>query len=112
MTETDPHIHVEQKLLEAGPTMRNMVVSMLGRVTDAPTVVTTGCGIQVPYAMTSTRPESVTCLPCRDHAHREYIRFADQVEHLSQNPGMNVITGADATEAVKRLRDIAKKFSG
>lgn len=112
MSETHPHIHVEQKVLEAGPEVRNLISSMLGRTTDAPSVVTTGCGLQVPYAMTSHRPESVTCLPCREHAHREYLRFSDQIERLGQGPlaGMN-ITGDQRGEAVERLRDLAKRFS-
>ena len=113
MSETDPHIHVEQKVLEAGPTVRNLISSMLGRVTDAPSVVTTGCGLQAPYAMTSHRPESVTCLVCREHAHREYLRFADQVERLGRGPMAAVnITGDQVAEAVERLRDLAKRFSG
>jgi hypothetical protein len=111
MSETDPHIHVERKVLEAGPTVRNVISSMLGRGTDAPSVVTTGCGLQVPYAMTSPRPESVTCLACREHAHREYLRFADQFERLGPVPGMN-ITDDQVTEAAQRLRDLAKRFSG
>ena len=114
MSETDAHIHVAQKVLETGPTARNLIVSMLGRATDAPSVVTTGCGVQVPYAMTSPRPESVTCLACREHAQRECLRFAEQVERLGQAgamPGMN-ITGDQVTEAVERLRDLAKRFSG
>lgn len=113
MSETDPHIHVKQKVLEADATVRNLISSTLGRVTDAPSVVTTGCGLQVRYAMTSPRPESVTCLACREHAHREYLRFADQVERLGQPgpiPGTNV-TGSQVAEAVKRLRDVAKRFS-
>jgi hypothetical protein len=111
MSETDPHIHVAQKVLEAGPTVRNLISSMLGRVTDAPSVVTTGCGLRVPYAMTSPRPESVTCLACREHAHREYLRFAAQFERLGQMPAAN-ITGDQVAEAAERLRDLAKRFSG
>lgn len=111
MSETDPHIHVEQRVLEAGPTVRNLISSMLGRVTDAPSVVTTGCGLRVAYAMTSPRPESVTCLPCREHAHREYLRFAGQFERLDPIPGAD-ITGDQLAEAVQRLRDLAKRFSG
>lgn len=110
MSKTDPHIHVEQKVVQAGSDVRNLIVSTLGRVPDAPSVVTTGCGHQVPYAMTSARPESVTCLACRAHAHREYLRFADQVENLSRMPGMT-ITGDQAATAVARLRDLAKRFS-
>ena len=113
MSETGPHIHVEQKVVEAGPAVRNLISSMLGRATDAPSVVTTGCGLQVSYAMTSHRPESVTCLVCREHAHREYLRFADQVERLGRGPLAAVnMTGDQVAEAVARLRDLAKRFSG
>lgn len=114
MSDTDPHIHVDRKVLEAGPAVRNLLSSVLGRVTDAPGVVTTGCGLDVPYAMTSPRPESVTCLACREHAHREYLRFADQVERLGrpgQIPGTD-ITGDQVAQAVARLRDLARRFAG
>ncbi|MGW7517676.1 hypothetical protein ACWGJ2_19000 [Streptomyces sp. NPDC054796] len=110
VSEGDPHIHVERKVAQAGPDVRNLIGSTLGRVPDAPSVVTTGCGRQVPYAMTSVRPESVTCLACREHAHREYLRFADQVERLSQLPG-TPLTGPDAATAATRLRDLAHRFS-
>jgi hypothetical protein len=109
----DPHIHVQQKVVEAGGGVRSAVTSLLGVATDAPSVVTTGCGLDVPYAMTSIRPESVTCLSCREHAHREYLRFADQVEQLSSPPNL-AITGLDdqqAAEAVARLRDLARRFT-
>ncbi|MEV4049957.1 hypothetical protein AB0J55_02115 [Amycolatopsis sp. NPDC049688] len=113
MSETDPHIHVERKVVEAGPEVRNLISSTLGRATDAPGAVTTGCGLRVPYAMTSVRPESVTCLACREHAHREYLRFAGQIERLGRGPmpGVN-ITGAQLAEAAERLRDLARRFSG
>lgn len=110
MSKTDPHIHVEQKVVQAGFDVRNLIVSTLGRVPDAPSVVTTGCGHQVPYAMTSTRPESVTCLACREHGRREYLGFADQIERLSRMPG-TTITADQAATAVTRLRDLARRFS-
>ncbi|HJP76890.1 MAG TPA: hypothetical protein VJ914_21660 [Pseudonocardiaceae bacterium] len=111
MGEADPHIHVEQNVLASGPSVRNLMSSMLGRVPDAPSVVTTGCGARVPYAMTSARPESVTCLACRAHASREYLRSADQIERLGPLPGMTV-TSDQMANAVERLRDLAKRFSG
>ncbi|GII02137.1 hypothetical protein [Planobispora takensis] len=110
MSETDPHIHVEQKVMRAGAAYRNLIVSMVGRAPDAPSVVTTGCGLRVPYAMTSPRPESVTCLTCREHAHREHLRYAEQVERLSRMPGAPV-TGAQAAEAAQWARDLAQRFS-
>ncbi|WP_169986099.1 hypothetical protein [Microbispora sp. H10836] len=111
MSETDPHIHVGSKVLQAGADYRNLVASSLGRAPDAPDVVTTGCGLQVPYAMTSIRPESVTCLACREHAHREHLRYAEQVERLSRMPGAPV-TGDQAAKAARWARDLAKRFSG
>ncbi|GIH94896.1 hypothetical protein ACFFMN_24715 [Planobispora siamensis] len=110
MSETDPHIHVEQKVMQAGATYRNVITSMVGRAPDAPSVVTTGCGLEVPYAMTSTRPESVTCLACREHACQEYLRFAEQVQRLSRMPGAP-FTGAQGAEAAQWARDVAERFS-
>jgi hypothetical protein len=111
MGETDPHVHVEHKVLSAGPDLRNLMSSMLGRVPDAPSVVTTGCGLKVPYAMTSSRPESVTCLDCREYASREYSAFAAQLDRLGSLPEMNV-TAAQIASAAQRLQDLAKRFSG
>ncbi|SFK13426.1 hypothetical protein [Amycolatopsis sacchari] len=110
MTEDDPHVHVERKVVEAGAAFRGAVGSLLGVVPDAPAVVTTGCGLQVPYANTSTRPESVTCLPCREHARREHLRFAEQVENLSRMPGA-AITREQAAEAVAKHRGLADRFA-
>ncbi|MGW5053657.1 hypothetical protein [Actinokineospora sp. NPDC004072] len=109
---TDPHIHVERKVLESGTTIRNLISSTLGRATDAPTSVTTGCGLQVPYAMTSPRPESVTCLPCREHAEQEYLRFADQFERLGRTPGLPGVdvSATQLAQAVAQLRDLAARF--
>ncbi len=52
------HIHVDRKVLQAGATYRNLLVSSTGLVPDEPTVVTTGCGVEVPYAQTSVHPEA------------------------------------------------------
>lgn len=113
MTEADPHIHVEQKVLEGGPATRNLISSALGRAIDAPTVVTTGCDLQVPYAMTSHRPESVTCLACREYAHAQYLRAAEQIAHLGRGPLPGVeVSGDQVAGAVERLRDLARRFAG
>ncbi|MFI6515240.1 hypothetical protein ACIBF1_06705 [Spirillospora sp. NPDC050679] len=111
MSEADPHVHVEQKVVQAGAAFRNVIASSLGFVPDAPGVVTTGCGVRVPYAMTSPHPESVTCLACREHAHREHLRFAEQVERLGRMPG-TPLTGDQATKAADWARERAERFSG
>lgn len=110
MDDTDPHIHVDRKVVEAGADFRNVITSTLGAAPDAPTVVTTGCGRRVPYAMTSPHPERVTCLPCREHAIREYLRFAEQVAMLSRMPG-GPVTKSQAADAVERCREQARRFA-
>ncbi|MDG4795685.1 hypothetical protein [Micromonospora sp. WMMD1082] len=111
MSQINPHIHVEQNVVRAGADVRNAMTLLFG-ATDAPGVVITGCGLEVAYAMTSARPDSVTCLPCLEHACREHRRFADQVERMSRMPGVNInITDDQAAEAAKRHRDLARKFS-
>ncbi|WP_229874347.1 hypothetical protein [Amycolatopsis deserti] len=57
--------------------------------------------------MTSTRPESVPCLPCREHAHREHRRLAEQIEHLGDAAGAPM-----SGQAAHRLRDLARRYSG
>jgi hypothetical protein len=106
LVEGDPHIHIAWRVWEAGAVMRNLSVALVGRAPDAPSVVATGCGIQVPYAMTSSEPEAVTCLPCREHGHREYMRFAEQVERML--PGANVHVSAEDAE---RIREFARRYS-
>ncbi|TDV53924.1 hypothetical protein [Actinophytocola oryzae] len=108
--DADPHIHVDRRVVEARADFRGALSSVLGAVPDAPGIVTTGCGIQAGRAMTSTRPESVTCLPCRDHAHRQYLELADQIEKL-RGAGM-AVSGEDLDLAVLRLREMAERFGG
>jgi hypothetical protein len=111
VTPADPHIHVQRTVLRDAAEVRNVLASTWGLAADAPKVVTTGCGLEVPFAMTSPHPESVTCLACREHAHREHLRYAEQIEHLSQMPGA-IVTADQATTAAKWHRDVAARFSG
>ncbi|WP_305789240.1 hypothetical protein [Symbioplanes lichenis] len=104
----DPHIHVEARL-GGEAVARNMLAATFGLVGDAPREVETGCGLRVPYAMTSTRPGSVTCLPCREHARREHERAAEQVVRLAAMPG-SVVTPAQAAEAATAHRELARQF--
>jgi hypothetical protein len=109
MDELDPHIHVESRM-NADGMVRNLLASSFGLVGDLPSVVTTGCELRVPRAMTSTRPESVTCLACREHAHHQYLRFAEQVEQLSAMPGVE-ISGDQARRAAAEYRDLATRYA-
>ncbi|MET9352894.1 hypothetical protein ABZY14_07725 [Streptomyces sp. NPDC006617] len=110
MSGNDPHIHVESKVPAGDAAVRNVLASAFGLAADLPGAVTTGCGLRVPYAMTSARPDRVTCLACREHARREHLRFADEVERLSRMPGSAI--GADRGKlAADGQRDLAQRFS-
>ena len=111
MGENDPHIHVEAKVVRGEAAVRTMLAATFGLAGDLPSTVVTGCGLRVPYAMTSPRPDRVTCLPCRDHARTEHLRFADEIERLGRSPGSSV-TAAEAARVAQRHREIAEGFSG
>lgn len=110
MSGNDPHIHVESKVVHGDAAVRDVMASTFGLAGDLPSLMTTGCGLRVPYAMTSTRPDRVTCLACRDHARREHLRFAEEVERLSRMPG-SAVSPAQGRLAADRHRDLARRFS-
>jgi hypothetical protein len=101
-----PHIHVERNL-NRDAKARDLLASAFGLVADSPAEVTTGCGELVAYAMTSARPESVTCLPCREHAVRWHLRAAtDMAEPGWFSPGVSITVarpgGSADTRAARR----------
>ncbi|MGW2050249.1 hypothetical protein ACWCPF_34505 [Streptomyces sp. NPDC001858] len=110
MGGNDPHIHVEANVVHGGAVVRNMVASTFGLVGDLPSVVATGCGLRVPFVMTSPRSDRVTCLACREHARREHLRFAEQIERLSRMPG-STISPAQGKLAADKHRDLAQGFA-
>jgi hypothetical protein len=110
MGGNDPHIHVESKVVHRDAAVRNLVASTFGLAGDLPSLVTTGCGLRVPYAMTSPRPDHVTCLACREHARVEHLRFAEEVERLGGMPGSTISAGQTKL-AADRHRDLAEEFS-
>lgn len=106
----DPHIHVESRVVHGHAAVRNAMASTFGLAGDLPSLVATGCRQRVPYAMTSSRPDSVTCLACREHARLEHLRFAEQVERLGGMPG-SAISTVQAKQAADAHRDLADRFS-
>ncbi|MFE2186484.1 hypothetical protein [Streptomyces sp. NPDC059455] len=107
----DPHIHVESKVVRGVAAVRELMASTFGLAGDLPSLVEIGCGLRAPYAMTSPRPESVTCLACREHARQEHLRFADEAERLGGMAG-STISMAEAKPAADRHRELAERFSG
>ncbi|MFE0418303.1 hypothetical protein [Streptomyces tendae] len=110
MSGDDPHVHVTATVPSDDAAVRNVLASTFGLAGDLPGVVTTGCGPRVPYAATSARPDRVACLPCREHARREHLRSADEVERLSGLPG-SAISPAQGRLASAPHRDLAGRFS-
>ena len=104
----DPHIHVESGL-RSRAVERDLMASLFGLAADLPVEVGTGCGVRVPFAMTSTQPDSVTCLPCREHAGERHRQLADQVATLGVGPG-SPFGGTDLAAAADAHRDIARRF--
>ena len=74
----DPHVHVEKTPMPGFGHMaiRTLITDAVGLVPDLPKTVGTGCGVRRPLAMTSTRPEAITCLACRDWAREQYLTWA------------------------------------
>ena len=74
----DPHVHAEKTPMPGfgHAATRDPIVRATGLVPDLPKTVGTGCGVRRPIAMTSTVPERVTCLACRDWARAEYLLWA------------------------------------
>ncbi|MFI9757139.1 hypothetical protein ACIHFB_04270 [Streptomyces sp. NPDC051963] len=110
MSGQSDHIHVDAKAVRDSAATRNILAAGFGLAADLPATVTTGCGLRVPYAMTSSRPESVTCLPCREHAARHHLRMAEDIERLSAMAG-STLPRDDAERAAASLRDVARRFS-
>ena len=111
MDGADPHIHVEQSATRHDARVRNLLAGTFGLVGDLPETAATGCGLRVPYAMTSERPESVTCLACREHGRAQHLRLAEEIERLGAMPG-SVVTGAQAGLVAEHHRDLARRFAG
>ncbi|MFJ8632052.1 hypothetical protein [Streptomyces sp. NPDC093568] len=111
MAGADQHVHVERSVIRGDATVRNLLAGTFGLVGDLPETVATGCGLRVPYAMTSSRPESVTCLACREHGRAEHLRLAGQIERLGAMPGA-VVGGAEAGRVAEHHRDLARRFAG
>ncbi|MBM2622778.1 hypothetical protein JIG36_45490 [Actinoplanes sp. LDG1-06] len=109
MDSPDPHIHVDAGL-HADVRKRSMLASTFGLAADLPSHATTGCQLRVPYAMTSTAPTKVTCLACRDYAHRRYLELAEFVSKVDVTPGMGFELVGQAVRAAEQYRELARQF--
>ena len=110
MDDFDPHIHVDAAL-HADIHTRGMMAATFGLAADLPSHATTGCGLRVPYVTTSTAPSKVTCLACREYAHRRYRELADNVKRVTGAPGVGAEIRARSARAVEEYLDLARRFA-
>jgi hypothetical protein len=120
----DPHVHVERTPVPGfgNAAMRDLITRATGLACDLPKTVGTGCGRRRPIAATSLVPEHVTCLACREYAHRQHLDQAESAELLLQlfdaepdfmaqagtKPG---VTPADLAQAAREHRAAAARYA-
>lgn len=112
----DPHVHVTAPVGDR-TRIRTALTQALGRPPRLPVTVTTGCRERRPLAMTSVVPERVTCLPCREAAHRAHLRWAEVLEFQAALfqaalPTTDAASGEEARRTARRHRDLARRFAG
>jgi hypothetical protein len=115
----DPHIHVEKTPMPGfgHVATRTLIVRATGLVPDLPKTVGTGCGLRRPLAMTSTVPERVTCLACREYALAEYLTWAGMAHAAAEiaeaDPGAAIAAKAtpdDLLAEERTYRQLAARF--
>ena len=114
-----PHVHAEKTPMPGfgHAAARGLIVQATGLVPDLPKTVGTGCGVRRALAMTSTTPEKIACLACRDLACAEYLTWAGIVhaaaEPAEAEPRAAVAAKAtpDDLRAEERIyRELAARF--
>lgn len=116
----DPHIHVEKTIAPGfgNAAMRDLLTTATGLTADLPKTVGTGCGRRRPIAMTSTLPEHVTCLACRDWARADRLQWAEMAESLlagmASDPAFAAqvkLTPEQVAAQAREHREIAGRFA-
>jgi hypothetical protein len=117
----DPHIHVEKTPMPGfgHMVMRSIITEAIGLVPDLPKTVGTGCGRRRPIAMTTTIPERVTCLGCREYARAQYLTWAGIAKAAAEiakvEPWAAVAAKATPGELLdeeRTYRALAARFAG
>jgi hypothetical protein len=111
----DPHIHAEKTPAPGfgHVAMRLIITEATGFVPDLPKTVGTGCGLRRPLTMTSTVPEKITCLPCREWAAAQLLQWAQFsacLVPLTAEPGYQGPSADDLLDEERTYRDLAARF--
>ena len=115
----DPHVHAEKTPMPGfgHAATRALIVQATGLVPDLPKTVGTGCGVRRPLAVTSTVPEEITCLACRDWARAEYLTWvgiaraaAELAEAEPRAAAAATTTPDDLRTEERTYRELAARF--
>ena len=104
----DPHVHAEKTSLPGfgHQVIRALLTDALGVAPDLPKTTGTGCGLRRPLTSTSTVPEGITCLACREWLRGECLFWADAAARaleLATGPDWPGSPTADELCAEERL---------
>lgn len=109
----DPYVHAEKTALPGfgHEAIRALLTDALGAAPDLPKTTGTGCGLRRPLASTSTVPEEITCLPCREWLRGECLFWADAA---ARAVGIPAQAGSPTTEDLRAeertYRALAARF--
>jgi hypothetical protein len=111
----DPYVHAEKTPAPGfgHAAMRAIITEATGLVPDLPKTVGTGCGVRRLLASTSTRPEAITCLPCREWARDQYLqwaRFSAATVDLATEPGWRGPSADELLDEERTYRELAARF--
>lgn len=99
----DPHVHAEKTSLPGfgHQAIRALITDAVGVAPDLPKTVRTGCGLRRPLGSTSTVPEQITCLPCRDWLRGECLFWADTAARAVSTSAQALWTGSPTADELR-----------
>ena len=109
----DPLTHAEKTSLPGfgHQVIRALLTDALGVVPDLPKTVSTGCGLRLRLPSTSTVPEQITCLPCREWLRGECLFWADAAARAIGIPAQGGSPTTEDLRAEERTyRALAARF--
>jgi hypothetical protein len=109
----DPLTHAEKTALPGfgHQVIRALLTDAFGVTPDLPKTTGTGCGLRRPLASTSTVPEQITCLPCREWLLGECLFWADAAARAIGIPAQGGSPTAEDLRAEERTyRQLAARF--
>jgi hypothetical protein len=99
----DPYVHAEKTSLPGfgHQAIRALITDALGVAPDLPKTTGTGCGLRRPLASTSTVPEEITCLACREWLRGECLFWADAAAHLLELSAVETRPGSPTADDLR-----------